>query len=150
MGRDDAEPREQRATTPTIRDVAKRAGVSKSLVSLVLRGSPHVSEARRQAVQAAMAELGYRPNLNARGLSRSRSDLVGVLLHDLRNPWFVELLEGLSATLHAAGLEPILIDSRTDQRVGRRSVESLLSRGVDGFVVVGTTTEMNGIDNASS
>src|SRR5262245_52453597 len=96
-----------------------------------------------------MVELDYRPNLQARGLSRSRTDLVGVLLHDLRNPWFVDLLEGLSATLYASGLEPILLDSRTDQRVGRRSVETLLARGVDGFVVVGTTTEGRDLAAAS-
>lgn len=130
-----------RRRAPTIRDVAEHAGVSKSLVSLVLRGAPHVGEVRRGAVLEAMAELGYQPNLAARSLSSARTGLVGVLLHDLRNPWFVDLLEGLTATLHAAGLEPVLVDSHTDLRVGRRSVETLLRRGVDGFVVVGTTTE---------
>jgi len=134
----------------TIRDVAERAGVSKSLVSLVLRGAPQVSEARRDAVLRAMDELGYRPNLHARSLTRSRSELVGVLLHDLRNPWFVDLLEGLATTLHASGLEPVLVDSYTDRRVGRRSVETLLSRGVDGFVVVGTTTEAQPLHEAAS
>ncbi|MEO7350770.1 MAG: LacI family DNA-binding transcriptional regulator [Marmoricola sp.] len=129
--------------------MAEHAGVSKSLVSLVLRGDPHVSESRRTAVQKSMDELGYRPNLHARGLSRARSDLVGVLLNDLRNPWFVDLLEGLSTTLHSAGLEPVLVDSRTDQRVGRRSIATLLARGVDGFVVVGTTTEAEAIREAA-
>ena len=133
----------------TIRDVARHAGVSKSLVSLVLRGEPNVSPARRQAVLESMAALGYRPNLQARGLSKARSDLIGVLLHDLRNPWFVDLLEGLVTTLHAAGLEPILLDSHTDQRVGRRSIDTLLRRGVDGFVVVGTTTESEAVREAA-
>ena len=134
----------------TIRDVARHAGVSKSLVSLVLRGEPNVSPARRQAVLESMAALGYRPNLQARGLSKARSDLVGVLLHDLRNPWFVDLLEGLVTTLHAAGLEPVLLDSHTDQRVGRRSIDTLLRRGVDGFVVVGTTTEEQALGEAAA
>ncbi|MCA4134353.1 LacI family DNA-binding transcriptional regulator [Arthrobacter sp. M4] len=135
---------------PTIRDVASRAGVSKSLVSLVLQGSPNVSESRRQAVMDAMAELGYRPNRLAQSLSSPRTGTIGVLLNDLRNPWYVELLEGLTATLHAAGFSPMLADSYTDHRVGRRSVETLLEQRIDGLVVVGTTTESVAIEAAAS
>lgn len=123
----------------TIRDVAARAGVSKSLVSRVLRGEPNVSAIRRAVVHAAMAELDYRPNVIARGLSEARSGTVGVLLNDLRNPWFVSLLEGLTTTLDAVGVAPLLADSHLDQRVGRNTVERLLSQRVDGLVVVGTT-----------
>lgn len=135
---------------PTIRDVASRAGVSKSLVSLVLQASGNVSEARRRAVLEAMDELGYRPNKLARGLSMPRTGTVGVLLNDLRNPWFVELLEGLTASLHAAGVSPVLADSYTDHRVGRRSVEALLDQRIDGLVVVGTTTESAEIETAAA
>ena len=138
------------ANRPTIRDVAARAGVSKSLVSLVLQSSGNVSESRRRAVLAAMDELGYRPNKLARGLSMPRTGTVGVLLNDLRNPWFVELLEGLTASLHAAGVSPVLADSYTDHRVGRRSVEALLEQRIDGLVVVGTTTESAEIETAAA
>ncbi len=134
---------------PTIRDVAERAQVSKSLVSLVLRGAPHVSDTRRQVVLRAIADLGYRPNAHARGLSRTKSDTVGVLLNDLRNPWFVDLLEGLAATLHAAGLSPVLADSHTDRRIGRSSVEAMVRQGIDGLVVVGTTAESDAIEAAA-
>lgn len=135
---------------PTIRDVAERAGVSKSLVSLVLQGSGNVSDGRREAVLKAMGELGYRPNRIARGLSAPRTSTVGVLLNDLRNPWFVELLEGLAATVHTAGVSPVLVDSHTDLRIGRRSVETLLEQRVDGLVVVGTTAETPGIEAAAA
>ena len=134
---------------PTIRDVAERAQVSKSLVSLVLRDAPHVSDTRRRVVLQAIADLGYRPNAHARGLSRTKSDTVGVLLNDLRNPWFVDLLEGLAATLHAAGLSPVLVDSFTDRRIGRDSVDAMLRQGIDGLVVVGTTTESDAIQAAA-
>ena len=99
------------APKPTIRDVASAAGVSKSLVSLVLQGSANVSESRRRAVLEAMEQLGYRPNRLAQRLSGPRSGTVGVMLNDIRNPWFVELLEGLTASLHAAGVSPVLADS---------------------------------------
>ncbi|MFF2842145.1 LacI family DNA-binding transcriptional regulator [Paenarthrobacter sp. NPDC057981] len=136
-------------TKPTIRDVASAAGVSKSLVSLVLQGSPNVSESRRRAVLEAMEQLGYRPNRLAQRLSGPRSGTIGVMLNDIRNPWFVELLEGLTASLHAAGVSPVLADSYTDNRVGRSSVETLLEQRIDGLVVVGTTMESSAIEKAA-
>lgn len=126
---------------PTIRDVAALAGVSKSLVSLVLVGDPRVSETRRQAVDAAITELGYRPNLRARALSRSRTDSVGVLINDLGNPWFVDLLAGLATVLHSSGFSPILADGQTDRRIGVASVDTFLRQDVDGLVVLGITLE---------
>ncbi|MCF3141455.1 LacI family transcriptional regulator [Paenarthrobacter sp. AR 02] len=134
---------------PTIRDVASAAGVSKSLVSLVLQGSVNVSEGRRRAVLKAMEELGYRPNRLAQRLSGPRSGTIGVMLNDIRNPWFVELLEGLTASLHAAGISPVLADSYTDTRVGRSSLETLLEQRIDGVVVVGTTPESAAIEKAA-
>ena len=72
------------------------------------------------------------------------------MLNDLRNPWFVTLLEGLTtATLDAVGIAPILADSHLDQRVGRDTVETLLSQRVDGLVVVGTTDAGPAIERAS-
>jgi len=134
----------------TIRDVAEKAGVSKSLVSLVLRGAPQVSEARRRAVLAAMEQLDYRPNRAARALTTTRSGTIGVLLNDLRNPWFVDLLEGLTAVLHAGGLAPVLADSYTEKRLGRRAAETLVALGVDGLVVVGSTLESESIVAAAA
>ncbi len=135
---------------PTIRDVAAHAGVSKSLVSLVLAGDPRVSDVRRQAVDAAIRELGYRPNLRARALSRRRTDTVGVLINDLTNPWFVELLAGLAGTLHSAGLSPVLADGRTDRRVGVDSIDTFLRQDVDGIVVVGGSLEEAAIVDAAA
>ncbi|MFE7897874.1 LacI family DNA-binding transcriptional regulator [Streptomyces sp. NPDC057424] len=123
---------------PTIRDVAERAGVSKSLVSLVLRGSGQVRPEKRDAVLRAAQELGYRPNAAARSLSEQRTRTVGVLLNDLRNPWFVDLLDGLNSLLHANGLRMLLADARLNRRTGQDPADPLLDLGVDGLVVVGT------------
>jgi DNA-binding LacI/PurR family transcriptional regulator len=80
---------------PTILDVARRAGVSKSLVSMVIRGDQRVSVKRREAVLRAAAELDYRPNAMARGLVQRRTRIVGVVISDLRNPFFGEVVSGI-------------------------------------------------------
>ncbi|MGW1711934.1 LacI family DNA-binding transcriptional regulator [Streptomyces sp. NPDC002156] len=123
---------------PTIRDVAERAGVSKSLVSLVLRGSEQVRPEKRAAVQLAVRELGYRPNAAARSLSEQRTRTVGVLLNDLRNPWFVDLLDGLNSLLHDNGLHMLLADARLNRRSGQDLTGPFRDLGVDGLIVVGT------------
>ena len=127
---------------PTIRSVATRAGVSKSLVSLVLQGSPRVSDDRRRAVLAAMDELGYRPDPAARSLAERRTRTVGVVVDDLRNPWFVDVLDGLRPLLHEAGLRPLLADGRTEPA----AVRALVDLRVDGLVVVGTLPTGAGTD----
>ena len=88
-------PRPTTATRPTIYDVAQRAGVSKSLVSLVLQNAPQVSEKRRAAVLAAIADLGYRPSNAATSLAGSRTRSIGVAIDDFENLWFVDLLRGM-------------------------------------------------------
>ncbi|UXY31264.1 LacI family DNA-binding transcriptional regulator [Streptomyces sp. HUAS TT20] len=126
---------------PTIRDVAEQAGVSKSLVSLVLRGSDQVRPEKREAVLRAVRELGYRPNAAARSLSEQRTRTVGVLLNDLRNPWFVDLLDGLNSLLRDNGLHMLLADARLNRRTGHDPIGPFLDLGVDGLVAVGTLPE---------
>lgn len=124
------------AAKPTIRNVAERAGVSKSLVSLVMRGSPHVSEARRQAVLKAARELGYRPNAVARSLVEGRTRLIGALVADLHNPFFAEFLDGLQESLHGAGLRMLVGSGRWDPQFEAEAVEAFLEMRVDGLVLL--------------
>ena len=84
-----------RPSRPTIYDVAREAGVSKSLVSLVLNDSELVSEPKRAAVKAAIERLGYRPSRAAANLAADRTYTVGMVIDDFENPWFVEILAGL-------------------------------------------------------
>ncbi|MEU6096318.1 LacI family DNA-binding transcriptional regulator [Streptomyces sp. NPDC047079] len=135
---------------PTIRDVAERAGVSKSLVSLVLRGSDQVRPEKRQAVLAAVEELGYRPNAAARSLSERRTRTVGVLLNDLRNPWFVELLDGLNSRLRDAGLQMLLADGQLSRRLGEDLTRTFTDLRVDGLIAVGTLPPSEALRQAAA
>ena len=123
---------------PTLETVAARAGVSKSLVSLVLRNSPKVSLASREAVMRAVAELGYRPNAAARFLAERQSRTVGVLLNDIRQPWFADMLDGLTPELHAGGKHILLGDGRIDRMLDETLSWSFLDLGVDGLVLAGS------------
>jgi DNA-binding LacI/PurR family transcriptional regulator len=134
----------------TIRTVAERAGVSKSLVSLVLRGSPNVSVGKREAVQRAIEELGYRPNAIARQLTERRTNMVGVLLNDLRNPWFIDCLDGLTSVLHEQGLRTLLADGRLDRRTDDSLLQGFLELRVDGLVLVGAMGSSPTIEEAAS
>jgi DNA-binding LacI/PurR family transcriptional regulator len=118
--------------------VAAQAGVSRSLVSLVLNDSPKVSPASRDAVLRAVADLGYRPNAAARRLAEQRSRTVGVLLNDLRQPWFADMLDGLTPVLHGAGKHMLLGDGRIDQLMDDTLTWSFLDYGVDGLVLAGS------------
>ena len=142
----DAMPRPR----PTIRNVAERAGVSKSLVSLVLRGSPHVSEHRRQAVQAAARELGYRPNAVARSLVEGRTHLIGALVADLHNPFYAEFLDGLQESLHGDGLRMLIGNSQWDPAFEDEAVESFLELRVDGLVLLGIAPTSETLIEATS
>jgi len=113
--------------------------VSRSLVSLVLRGSPSVSPGRREAVLRAVAELGYRPNATARVLAERKSNTVGVLLNDLRQPWFADMLDGLTPALHAGGKAILLGDGRLDRMMDEPLTWSFLDLGVDGLVLAGSS-----------
>jgi DNA-binding LacI/PurR family transcriptional regulator len=118
-------------------DVAARAGVSRALVSLVMRDSPRVSERSRARVLAAARELGYRPNLWARHLARGRSDTIGVMLNDLMNPFFTELAQGAAAAGAERGLK-VLISSGWGRSGGEaEAIGSLVDLRTDGMVLCG-------------
>src|SRR5215469_6491878 len=97
MTRHDTRRREMvlRRRRTTIVDVARRAGVSKSTVSLVLSGSSLVADSTRQRVSEAMSELGYIYHRGAATLRGARSGLLGLIINDLSNPFYVELAIGV-------------------------------------------------------
>jgi len=128
-------PGQRRA--PTIRDVAERAGVSKSLVSLVMRGASNVSAERREAVLRAARELGYRPNAVARSLVRRRSHVVGLMLSDIHNPYFAEVADGVEGEAMLAGYRALTNTGRRRVSGERDAIETLLQLRVDALVLAG-------------
>ncbi|WP_221583668.1 LacI family DNA-binding transcriptional regulator [Microbacterium sp. G2-8] len=121
---------------PTIVDVARTAGVSKSLVSAALRGETGVSAASRARILAAADDLGYRSNGWAQRLVSGRSDLVGVLLTDLRNAYQTEIVNGIEDAAHAAGFDVILSHGRRDRDLLRTRLGGLVALGVDAVIAV--------------
>lgn len=122
------------ASRPTIYDVARVAGVSKSLVSLVLRGANGVSATSRAAVERAIAELDYRPSRAASDLAASRTRVIGVLIDDYANPWFVDLLRGLGEVLHPEGYRLSVADTATGAAADD-PLDGLLSLRADGIIL---------------
>jgi DNA-binding LacI/PurR family transcriptional regulator len=134
---------------PTIIDVARRAGVSKSLVSMVMRGAPNVGAERRARVLLAAEELGYRPNAVARSLVRQRTNLVGILLSDLHNPYFTEVVDGIEESVFAAEYRALITSGSRQQAREERALETLLQLRVDGLILAGTVLDSRSIRNAA-
>ena len=121
----------------TMEDVAARANVSRALVSLVMRDSPKVSEAKRRAVLAAAAELGYRPNLIARQLASASTKTIGVLASDLHNPLFAELLDVIDRQTTASDYRLLLAPGFRDAARERAATHFLQDHRVDGIILDG-------------
>ncbi|HEX8691354.1 MAG TPA: LacI family DNA-binding transcriptional regulator [Longimicrobium sp.] len=121
----------------TTHDVARRAGVSQATVSLVLGGNPRarVAPATRERVMRAADELGYRPNMLARGLVRGRSYALGVVVPDLSNPFFLDVVTGVQRVAAEAGYAVLPGDTR--DTTPARHLEALRARLVDGVVIDG-------------
>jgi DNA-binding LacI/PurR family transcriptional regulator len=118
-------------------DVALLAGVSRALVSLVMRNSPKVSPGRRAAVLAAAAELGYRPHSLARHLASRESTVLGVLVSDLHNPFFAELVDGVDEAAQEQGFSLLLQTGQRRAAREERVIDTLLSFSPAGLVLLG-------------
>jgi DNA-binding LacI/PurR family transcriptional regulator len=129
------QPRPPASSRPTIYDVAQRAGVSKSLVSLVLQNAPQVSQKRRTAVLDAIADLGYRPSNAATSLAGNRTRSIGVAIDDFENLWFVDLLRGMRQVLDESGLNVSVADRHLNAHLQLDPVDAFLSMRVEGLVL---------------
>ncbi len=119
----------------TIRDIAQHAKVSVTTVSRVLNDRPDVKEATRVKVNAAIDELGYSPNIVARGLVLQKSHVIGFIVPDITNPSFPELARGIVAQARGYGYSVMFYDTNHDRRVEKEAIRLLKSKQVDGIIL---------------
>ncbi len=120
---------------PTIKDVARAAGVSKSTVSLVLQNNPAVKAETRVSVQKAMARIGYVYNRAAATLRSSNTGLIGLIINDLRNPFFTEFAISLQMALSNRHYAAVVANTDEDPDLQLQMVEAMIQHGVDAFVI---------------
>ena len=116
----------------TLELVAQRAGVSPSTVSRILNGTAVVSDDKRQAVDQAIADLGFVPNPVARGLAGGRTLSIGVLTQAIDSPFYGVELRGIEDILDRAGYSAMFVSGHWNAAEEARCVEVLRSRRVDG------------------
>ncbi|WP_342078244.1 LacI family DNA-binding transcriptional regulator [Yoonia sp. SS1-5] len=124
--------------SPTLKDVANRAGVSTSAVSRTFTDGASVSVKMRRKVEKAAAELGYSPNFLARSLTTRRTKLIGLVANNFHNPIFLEVFDLFTCGLQDRGLRPLLVNlsNETDPA---QSVRMLNQYSVDGVIVASST-----------
>lgn len=133
--KDGSERGSHKAHVVTISDVARAAGVSMATVSRVLNGYEHVTLAKRQRVTDAMEQLGYTVNLQARSLAGGRLGIIGMLVHDLSNPYAAQIVQGIDVALQQVEYELALYTThlRSSKEV---TFANMLAQGsVDGLIV---------------
>jgi LacI family transcriptional regulator len=138
---------------PTIVDVARHAGVSKSTVSLVLQNSPLVRPATREEVERSMGALNYVYNRAAANLRGADTGLVGLVINDLRNPFFTEFAASAQMTFARRGYATVIANTDEDPHIQAQVIDSMIQHGVAAFVVspayANGTTVFEGIERAA-
>lgn len=119
----------------TIKDVAARAGVALGTASRVLSGSPQTSVESRTKVLTAAAELGYVANGPARSLRRSRTDVLGLLVSDIRNPFFSELAHAAEEEARRHGYTVVLANANEDAEQAEAVLRAFASQRIDGLLL---------------
>ncbi|GAB2176475.1 LacI family DNA-binding transcriptional regulator [Dongia sp. agr-C8] len=121
----------------TLMDVAERAGVSKSTVSNVIRGTAMVAEETRLRVQRAIAETGYHPNAIARSLKARTSSAIGIVVPDLTNPFYAQLAVGVERAANALGYAVLTANTECLPETEEQAARAWIERRVDGVIIGG-------------
>lgn len=127
-----------------LKDIARDLGVSVVTVSKVLRGASDIGEETRQRVLKRMAELNYRPNMMARGLSSGKSFSDGLVVPDLLHPFFAEFAKSLNGVLRQNNYGLILTSSEEDPALEQQEIRTVLARGIDALLIASCQPTLQG------
>jgi LacI family transcriptional regulator len=125
----------------TISDVARRAGVSQATVSRVLNANYRVAETTRARVAEAIHDLGYIANAHAQALIRSTTGTIGVIIHDVSDPYFGEVVSGMQEVADETGHLVLICSTQRDPSREITHIEMLRSQRVDAVILVGGSAE---------
>ena len=123
----------------TLLDVAKASGFAVSTVSIVLNEAPlsqNVAVSTRERIRAAAQTLGYYPDAFARSLRRNRSQMIGVIIYDLSDPYCISIIHGIEDHLQSLGYLPQLMDARSQRSLFDRYLQMALERRAEGIIVI--------------
>ncbi|GHU61420.1 LacI family transcriptional regulator [Clostridia bacterium] len=123
----------------TIKDIAVKSGVSMATVSRVINKAPHVSQKAEQKVLKAIDELNYIPSAYARGLSRHESDIIGIVIPEITNPFFGEIITGVTQIADEKGLNILIFNTDEDAAKEARVFQILQEYRVRGIIVTPVT-----------
>jgi LacI family transcriptional regulator len=125
------------ADAVTVIDVAREAKVSASTVSRILNGTTAVADDKRKRVMAAIAKMGYQPNVLAQSLVRGRTNTIGVVTPDLSSAFYGAALAGVERAFVGSGYHPLFGSAHWQAGEERDAIELLLARKVDGLIIMG-------------
>lgn len=127
----------------SIKDVARRAGVSSATVSRVLADKPHVRPELRRRVWEAVDELGYQPNRVARSLRAQQSKIIGLIISDIQNPFFTSVVRAVEDTAYERGFSVFLCNADEDTRKEKMYLDLMRAEKVAGIIVSPTSEAGN-------
>ncbi len=127
----------------TIKDIAEKVGVSVTTVSRVLNNRGYLSDSLKTRVYQAMEELNYQPNELARSLSRSKSNVIGLIIPDISHPFFAELTKHIEYYAYKQGYKLMLCNSLLDKDKEREYIDLLRASQVDGIIMGSHTMSVN-------
>ena len=125
----------------TIKDIARIAGVSTSTVSRALSGSKELSEATRERIVKICNEQGYRVNALARSLIRSRTNVIGLIVPEVTNPFYAEISLGIETHARELGYNVMLCNSQQDTKTTEELFGFLISHQVDGIILANSHSD---------